>query len=557
MARKSRRRGVPAATGPRQQQGSSAQPSVAAEPKGPPPDGLLDLAAEVMRVGRWRLTARQAEYTVLAVIVAAAAVLLLANLWDRCLWQDEAQTALIAQTVLTDGFPRGTDGKNSFSQEDGGDHGPAPRFVWRLHAWLQFYLLAAFFGVLGAGTFTSRLPFALAGLASIPLTYFFARTLWQSRRAAAFAAILLCTSVPFLVLSRQCRYYSLSALFSVLGLWAYCLMIERKRWATPIFVAAAVLLFHSHYPCWAVLVATVLAHALLFHRDRFVAVAVALSFTLLVDLPWIVWLWDRPQLAIDREQGPTIARTLVFPWFYFRLTCRYLVSNILVGLLWALGVVAAIRQRKFPRVSSVTLRGATLALLFVAANMLVFSAVTPLVFFRYLGATIPILCVLGGRILESAARLHAALGISALAAILLVSPIDEFVYELTHSYRGPIEGMVSYLNEHGRPDDVVATTYDDMSLKFYTPMRVWGGLTGEVIPPDLKPDWLIIRRDPVGDRETPVRKSLVSRLNRKEYKRIKLNYPDVLWGNREEPATHRYETPPSAQPLILFERKKE
>ena len=46
-------------------------------------------------------------------------------------------------------------------------------------------------------------------------------------------------------------------------------------------------------------------------------------------------------------------------------------------------------------------------------------------------------------------------------------------------------GRVSrkYLNEHGSPEDIVAVTNGDMVLKFYTKMKVVGGLTGEDLSP--------------------------------------------------------------------------
>ena len=46
-----------------------------------------------------------------------------------------------------------------------------------------------------------------------------------------------------------------------------------------------------------------------------------------------------------------------------------------------------------------------------------------------------------------------------------------------------MEGIVSYLSENAEEDDVVAITYGDMPLKFYTDLRVVGGLTGEGLSP--------------------------------------------------------------------------
>ena len=64
---------------------------------------------------------KQGQLVILIVILIGSEILLLANLGNQYLWQDEAQTALISKTILTDGVPRGYDGKNSFSQEGGAD----------------------------------------------------------------------------------------------------------------------------------------------------------------------------------------------------------------------------------------------------------------------------------------------------------------------------------------------------------------------------------------------------------------------------------------------------
>jgi len=71
-------------------------------------------------------------------ILIGSAILLLANLGNQYLWQDEAQTALISKTILTEGVSAGYDGKNYFSQEEGAEYGK--NYIWRWHTWLPFYV---------------------------------------------------------------------------------------------------------------------------------------------------------------------------------------------------------------------------------------------------------------------------------------------------------------------------------------------------------------------------------------------------------------------------------
>ena len=92
----------------------------------------------------------RADAAVLLGLTVLSATLLLANLGNQYLWQDEAQTALLARSVLEHGIPQGTDGTNSFSQERGVEI--APDGVWRWHTWLSFYVTAASFAPMGSSS---------------------------------------------------------------------------------------------------------------------------------------------------------------------------------------------------------------------------------------------------------------------------------------------------------------------------------------------------------------------------------------------------------------------
>src|SRR5262249_18658912 len=150
-----------------------------------------------------------------ALMCIVAGALVLGRLDARLLWQDEAQTALVSETILEHGVPLGTDGKNFYSQEQGAEYGAG--FLWRWQPWLPFYLTAGSFAVLGKTTLAARLPWALFGLATVFLLYRHALATWRDRRVALIAAGLLASCVPFLLLARQCRYYAGTAFLSLLG----------------------------------------------------------------------------------------------------------------------------------------------------------------------------------------------------------------------------------------------------------------------------------------------------------------------------------------------------
>jgi hypothetical protein len=152
-------------------------------------------------------------------------------------------------------------------------------------------------------------------------------------------------------------------------------------------------------------------------------------------------------------------------------------------------------------------------------------------------------------------RLHPLAGISGLAAILFLSPLNNYLYEITHHYRCPTEALVAYLNRHGSPEDVVAITYGDLPLKFYTNFRVVGGLTGEDLSPALKARWVILRHEAVSSTDLATLGYLEKNLRLGEdYQRIELDCTDVTWDNRESPDRHCYKTATGGPPVIIFRR---
>ena len=178
---------------------------------------------------------------ILLVTIAAIGPLF-ANLGAGTLWSDEADTAVFARTILESGVPRAWDG-TTFTDSDSGKR-IAPNLVLVGTPWVPYYVTAASLGLFGETSLAARLPFALAGLATLPLLYLLVLRVAQDRRVALVASVLLLLSVQFLIYARQCRHYALNMLLSVALLLSF-VRLERPR-VDPLFVAIAVLLYHCH-----------------------------------------------------------------------------------------------------------------------------------------------------------------------------------------------------------------------------------------------------------------------------------------------------------------------
>jgi 4-amino-4-deoxy-L-arabinose transferase-like glycosyltransferase len=497
---------------------------------------------------------RTRELIVVAVVLGLASVLLLANLGDQYLWQDEAQTALIAGTILHHGIPLGHDGKNSFSQDGGQDYGK--NYIWLWHPWLSFYVLAGFFAAFGKSTLVARLPFALFGVATVVLAYVYGASLWKSRRAGVFAAATLAINVSFLILARQCRYYAPGMFFALLALYGYSNLVERRKYAWVTFTISAVLLFHTQYVHYAALIAAVVLHAVIYHRDRIKPVLLAVGVTVLANTPWIIWF-----SAMGKIVGSYTdigVRVAAFGVIYLLQIGRYIFPPLLLVAPLAVWAVNRWGLKGQKSLDTDLRRRLALLLLYVVMNLaaILFTATYP--FFRFLAPTIPVACLIIALILNSIARLHKVAGTAAALVILVALGyawrMPDYYYEITHRYIGPVDGIVGYLKKHAHKNDVVAMTYDDLPVKFYTGLRVVGGLTGEDLTPAKTADWVIIRRHLVSDSDIVVRDFLMKRVPRDRYETIRIDYPDLAFQNREEPDQHLFRTTKDVRVVILHKR---
>src|SRR5208337_2638718 len=127
----------------------------------------------------------------LAVFIISAG-LLCCNLGARYLWQDEADTAVLGQRMMSYGRPVAYDGRNLLTADffnpgetqklPTGDPAEAiPYYVqrgdfkadtaWIAHPWGQFVVAGVSLALFGHDTVPARLPFALAGALTAALLY--------------------------------------------------------------------------------------------------------------------------------------------------------------------------------------------------------------------------------------------------------------------------------------------------------------------------------------------------------------------------------------------------
>ena len=102
----------------------------------------------------------------------------------------------------------------------------------------------------------------------------------------------------------------------------------------------------------------------------------------------------------------------------------------------------------------------------------------------------------------------------------------------------------------------VAINYGDLPVKFYTGMRVVGGLTGEDLASIDDAEWIILRRDNVGANEDlRIRRRMHRQIATGRYSLRVIDYPDTAFENREDPALHRFRTGRDVDGVRIYRRR--
>jgi 4-amino-4-deoxy-L-arabinose transferase-like glycosyltransferase len=519
--------------------------------------------------------------------VVAAAVLLsfplfLFGLGNTYLWQDEAQTALLARSIAQYGVPVVGEGAASLSAHMGADAGY--RGIYFQISWLQGYLAAFSFWLFGESSWSARVPFALAGWLCVPLVAWMMRSIGANQFATRIAAIFAATSVPFIVCSRQSRYYALTAALTLLTLGSYAVLMQRRRErqsagrASWIFGAAAGLLVAS-FDVTAIGILGVLAAYWLFSMDEdarldgafwlpwCVAVAVLLG--------WTAISYSAPMRRTSMDIAELPKRVLYAINYY----AGQIDAHVMPLPIIVIAIAAGLWSRR---------AGAAAFLGMAAIGGLAVITISPYRFFRYAVPIVPIvfaITALGlaaiaerGRIakalvvalviaLVSSSALFAA-SHNALAALARASgvvtvrdrsipfriPLLSLAQELRDPPRGPIAAAVEYLRRHAQDGEVIVTTYGELPLKFHTRLTVFGGETAQLPPPGLRVDWIWPRHVKPYPVIRPSYEWVEQRLRESAYRRIELNRFDRRWENREDPEEHIFTNPgPPGPPVVLYE----
>ncbi|OGW74670.1 MAG: hypothetical protein A2Z72_06390 [Omnitrophica bacterium RBG_13_46_9] len=513
---------------------------------------------------------------------------------NQYLWQDEAENAVIARNILRFGYPRAFDGSLLVVS----DIGYRKDYTWIFQPWLQNYLTAFSFCIFGGSSLSARLPFVLFGIASFASAYFLARRMFSLMTARVFLVIML-TCVPYLLMIRQARYYSLALFFALLLIHGYLDYAEKKRFADIKILASSFLLFNSNFGLFFPLAAGLIFHRIVFYRREadMKKDAGLILLTALILVPIFIyfkgWLHEVP-LSADFVLGNVK--------FYLRSINRYIVPIRLIAVFY---LVFAIMKRTFwPFVASYSDKRNISLILFIFVTTVLFMGIAKFRSLRYAIYLIPLLGILESYFL--ARWMNHGRVLASLCIVLLVttnlfhqsltdifvksvsgafvnlsgkydfekqggilekmtekakeraseknsirSYFGEYLYEISHDYDGPIEGIVTYLKENAVETDRVKIPYGDCAVAFYTGLKVDNDMTPGKDP---YPEWIIPRDywTSKGFYSSDYYKEI-----QKKYEKIVLEYPDLRWENRpDDLGYHNFRTVSDYPKKVVIYKKK-
>ncbi|MBT3516647.1 MAG: hypothetical protein HN465_03600 [Nitrospina sp.] len=502
------------------------------------------------------------------------------GLGDNLLQVDEGNDTFISTNILKFGFPTHSDGVNYTllwaSSHDG-------LFVYR--PWIPYYIQAFSLSLFGQTTFAARLPFALCGVLSVIFLYRFALKFTGRQFIAFLAALLLASSIPALIYFRTARYVGLPIFLSILLLSFYIKIYKNKKWNPFPLTVVSIIFFHTMYVEFAGMILGVLIHFFIYYKDALPEnrqrAAWAAGITGVFCIPWFIFIspmfskvtqhlasWST---LIDLSWHGYIKRFLGFlfqvnnyifpiillPLFFLRQFRPFtkqvslLLLCILTVLLTALPHAMPIQQyisASFP------LFFLLLAILIVnifpkyllAQSLLVTFLITSNLVHVFL--FFPLKQVVKGHPewFQKSPYLKNTFN-SLMREIKFRSVYFDYIYEISHDYRGPLDEIVAFFKVHGKSGESCYIDNEPESLVYYTRMKV---IHRDDIKAQDAPDWIVLR----GDYRESVKENSSSKtaqnlrevLRKNPYSKIELNSPSMRVNNTYDIQIHLFRSPSSA-----------
>lgn len=490
-------------------------------------------------------------------ILGFSLFLLFKNLDRKLFWGDEAETALLARNVLRFGIPKTVDELNHITVL-GNFRDENRAHVWSWAPWLQDYIAAGAFAVLGESTWSGRAPFAAIAWLSVGLLAFVAFRIYRSHPVALATIALFATSEVFLLHARQCRYYAVTVLAEVLLICGAFELLERCRRAVGILAAALILQFYTNFILIAANAPFLLCLGWFCRRqtELLKRMVVAITIFMAAALPWLIYAQPWRQ-ARELSHENLIEKGLYYvgewhfhfvPWIFFLLP--------LLPMWTGRRPSENGNIRKFETALAVLVIGYFVALLVPQSEL------------RYLLPLLPVGCLLASawlvRYIANKAVIGGIIGLQISTNLIAVvttfgfdkehrsrAPFIEFVTSLNEDYADRFSDVLRFFDANKAPGQQVWVPDPEFPLIFYAGMQV---IDGRLNTPEQPPHWILPQSA----------SGLIEQQSVKLPDSIKENYETVLLtvhdsarlANIPEPDVYQYHMTPKVTQFVVYRRNR-
>ncbi len=557
-------------------------------------EGVVVGVDSVAKVSRLPWT----SYLLILLVGVTATAWLVHRLDHRFLWQDEAMTAVLGERLMKFGRPMGYDGKNLITMDIMGEHEEQafPEQTTSVEKSLAYYVARKDFKAdttwtghplgqslvsglstkyLGKSTWSARLPFALAGALAVMVLAEWMERMFRDRSLTLLSVMLLLGNVFWFSHMRQCRYYALTCLFTLLILRTYWGWRQGGRWSSVWFVVASWLMFQCDFGTFFPLMGALFIYSWV-DREKLPLENLAV-FTIigLSILPFIFYYE-----ALDRKQPHSVI------WFYRFAGELFVLNQYTIPLVFFFAAYWLLYGR--PQKPAIEDQRFLLPILiFVPVLVIWVSIIVIFPFYRYIVSLAPLgagmiallITRLGGIWFGSTGKGRLAAWVAGMILVIspvISSPISAFLPDRNKPPEGigflvrpelaflyaehvgsalvdPNQATYEFLHERLKPGDEVLINYEDIPMMFYLDCPIRGGPTcfrvGERQTPP--PRYIVLRRTaqfhPYQWRE------IEKLLNRCRLKKVKTNIPDTPWGNCPDPFIHYVELGPAGDRALVYE----